>query len=159
MCFVWAVVKVWQISRTIKIKINLYNSDMSWLMTSLNRMLAYLFLSKVATLMAESEHKAIHAQPYFHMCISVSQLVRNIGIAVFADIAVFTGIAVFALLQHLNVITSSLAVEEKWKTCIKCEQIGGVSPRQISTFLTCLMLLYTTHACYILLLLLTTHVH
>ena len=29
------------------------------------------------------------------MCISISQLVRNIGIAVFAGIAIFAGIAVF----------------------------------------------------------------
>ena len=39
-------------------------------------MLAYLSLNKEASL-----NKAIHSQPYFHMCISVSQLVRNIGIA------------------------------------------------------------------------------
>ena len=33
--------------------------------------------------------KAIYSQPYFHMCISVSQPVGNIGIAEFAGIAVF----------------------------------------------------------------------
>ena len=42
----------------------------------------------------------------------------------------------------------------------KCELIGGGSPRHLNT---CLSLLYTTHvsiyATYILLLLLTTHVH
>ena len=28
---------------------------------------------------------------------------------------------------------------------IKCELIGGGSPRHLNTFLTCLLLLYTTH--------------
>ena len=65
-------------------------------------MLAYLFLSQVATL-----HKAIHSQPYFHICNSVSQLVRNIDIAVFAGIAAFAGIAVFPRLGLLKVITSN----------------------------------------------------
>ena len=45
--------------------------------------------------------KAIYFQPYFHMYISALQLVRNIGIAVFA------GIAIFALLRRLNIINSS----------------------------------------------------
>ena len=70
-------------------------------------MLAYLFLSIVAN------HKAIHSQPFFHMCISVSQLVRNIGRAVFVGIAtllaiaVFASIAVFAGLRRLNVMLYS----------------------------------------------------
>ena len=59
-------------------------------------MLAYLFLSEVASLT-----QSIHSQTYLYVCISVLQLVRNIAIAVFADIAAFgmatfTGIAVFA---------------------------------------------------------------
>ena len=49
-------------------------------------MLAYLLLSKVDIL-----HKAVHIQPYLHVYISVSQLVRNIGIAVLADIAMLAG--------------------------------------------------------------------
>ena len=28
---------------------------------------------------------------------------------------------------------------------IKCELIGGGSPRHLNTFLTCMLLLYTTH--------------
>ena len=44
---------------------------------------------------------------------------------------------------------------------IKCELIGGGSPRHFNTFLTCLLLLYTTHinTCYVLLLLLTVHMY
>ena len=51
----------------------------------------HLFQSKVATLL-----KAIHSRPYFHMCIPVPQLLRNIGIAVFADITAYAGVQVFA---------------------------------------------------------------
>ena len=63
--------------------------DITLLMTSL---LVVFHVSKVATL---THVKAIHSQPYFHMCISVLQPVSNIGIAVFPGIAVFSGIAVF----------------------------------------------------------------
>ena len=56
-------------------------------MTSLLMTSLLVFFMQVATL---TQVKAIYSQPYFHMCISVSQPVRNIGIAVFADIAVFT---------------------------------------------------------------------
>ena len=64
-------------------------------------MLVYLFLSKVATF-TQSNSLPL----YFHMCVSVSQPVKNIDIAVFTSISVFAGIAVFARLRHLNVITS-----------------------------------------------------
>ena len=59
----------------------------------------FFYVSKVATL-TQTQIKAIHSLPYFHMCISVSQPVRNIGIAVFA------GIVAFDHLRLLNVITS-----------------------------------------------------
>ena len=52
-------------------------------MTSL---LVFFHVRNIATL---TQVKAIYCQPYFHMCISVSQPVRNIGMAVFAGIAVF----------------------------------------------------------------------
>ena len=62
-------------------------------------MLAYLFLSKVAIL-----HKAIHSQQFFHMCISVSQLVRNIGIASFAAIAVFACLRCLTVILVINML-------------------------------------------------------
>ena len=40
------------------------------------------------------------------MCISVSQLVRTIGTAVFAGMAVFAGITVVICLRHLSIISS-----------------------------------------------------
>ena len=53
-------------------------------------MLAYLFLSEVATL---TQSNSLSAKfPYVHFCL---QLVRNVGIAIFAGIIVFAGIAVF----------------------------------------------------------------
>ena len=67
-------------------------------MASYDIILWFLHVSKVATL---TQVKAIYPQPYFHMCISVSQSVRNIGIAV------FEGIAVFA---HLCDVSTSLLV-------------------------------------------------
>ena len=69
-------------------------------------MLVYLFLNKVATLTQSNSL-------YFRMCISVSQLVRSIGIAVFAGMALFSGMtvfagtAVFARFRCLTVITSN----------------------------------------------------
>ena len=56
-------------------------------------LLVFFHVSKVATL---TQVKAIYSQP---MCISVSQPIRNISLAIFA------GLAVFARLQRLNVIT------------------------------------------------------
>ena len=67
-------------------------------MTSL---LVFYHASKVATL---TQVKAVYSQSYSHMCISISKLVKNISIAIFA------GIAVFARLQPLNVITSESAI-------------------------------------------------
>ena len=66
-------------------------------------MIALFASSKVHTLT-----KINPSQPYFHMYISVSfvsQLVRNIGIAV------FTGIAVFAHLRRLNIVTVILLLD------------------------------------------------
>ena len=40
---------------------------------------------------------------YFHMCISVSQLVRNIGIVVFAGMAHLLAIAIFVVIESLAV--------------------------------------------------------
>ena len=48
-------------------------------------MLVYLFLCG---------KKVIHSQLYFHMCISVSQQVKNFDIAVFAALGSFAGISV-----------------------------------------------------------------
>ena len=94
--FALAVIKAREISR-VK---NQQNHALRYYVTP--SVLAYLLLSKVATL------KAIYSPLYFHVCISVSQPVRNIGIAVFAGITVFAGIVAFACLRHLNIITSSV---------------------------------------------------
>ena len=67
---------------------NLYNSDnKDCLMPALFYDItpSVFSASKVATL---TQVKAIYSQVYYHMCISVSQLVSNIGIAEFAGIAV-----------------------------------------------------------------------
>ena len=53
----------------------------------------FFHVSKIATL---TQINAVDSQPHFLMSISVSQPVRNIGIAV------FSGIAVFAHLRCLN---------------------------------------------------------
>ena len=78
-------------------------------------MLVYLFLYSYTM----QFHNAMQSQPYFHMCISVSQLIRNIGIAVFAGMAaltgiagftgivIFAGLAVLACLRYLNIIITS----------------------------------------------------
>ena len=55
----------------------------------------FLYVSKFATI---TQIKAIYSQPYFHMWISVSHPVGDIGIAVFA------GKTVFACLRRLNAI-------------------------------------------------------
>ena len=47
----------------------------------------FFHATKVATL---TQVKAIYTHPYIHICISVSQPVRNIGIVIFAGIVVFT---------------------------------------------------------------------
>ena len=57
--------------------------------------LLVLFLVSKGTLTV----KAIYSQPYFHMCISISQLIGNIGIAVFAGLAVFAAFDVWISLQ------------------------------------------------------------
>ena len=57
----------------------------------------FFHVNEVATL---NQITAIHSQAHFHVSISASQPVRNIGIAVFA------GRAVFARLRRLNVISS-----------------------------------------------------
>ncbi len=75
-------------------------------MTSL---LVFFHVSKVAT--PTDKVKTIYCQPYFSMCISVSQTARNTGIAVFAGISVFAGITVFpglALFAFLRCRTSLL---------------------------------------------------
>ena len=107
---------------------------MSGFMTSLLVCLyIYLFLSKVATHTQSSSLSAI----FFHMCISVSQLVSHIpvvawagiaafadvsvfagitvytGVSVFAGITVYTGIAAFAHLRRLNVTTWTWECTEK----------------------------------------------
>ena len=64
--FAWAVVKTRQVPRTIWEK-NLVNSDIYSNMTSLLVcLLIYLYIKKRLI------HKAIHYQPYFNMCISVT---------------------------------------------------------------------------------------
>ena len=67
-------------------------------MTSL---LVFFHVSDVITL---THVKAIYSHPYFRMCISISQPVRNFGIVEFAGIAVFAGIAAFADFRRLKVI-------------------------------------------------------
>ena len=69
-----------------------------------------LFISKVATL---TQSNSISA--YFHIYISVSQQVRDIGITVFTGIAAFTCTAVFVgilftRIQRLKVNTSKLCL-------------------------------------------------
>ena len=63
-------------------------------------MLAYLLPSKVATLTQSNSLSA-----YFRICISVAQLVRNIGIAVYAGIAVFAGYSSIRSPTTFNVVT------------------------------------------------------
>ena len=85
-----------QISRSIKQKkLTILNTD-----RHITQFLVFLHVSKVATL---TQVKTIYFQPYAFLCISTSQLVRNIGIAVFA------GISVFACLRCLSFITSKYA--------------------------------------------------
>ena len=56
------------------------------------------------------------------MCISLSQLLMNIGIAVFAGIAIFVGIAVFAGIAAFTVITVFAHLRHlNMITCMKVE--------------------------------------
>ena len=63
----------------LEIVINDEENGCRFVMTFLNMLAIFASLSKVAILTL-----SILSQPYFHVCISVSQLVRDIGIAVFA---------------------------------------------------------------------------
>ena len=94
MFLAWDVVKARNIFKTIKrIFLTTLTTNSAYDIT----LSIFFHVSKVATLI---QVKAIYSQPYCHMCISDSQLVRN------NSIAVFDGIAVFARLRCLNVITS-----------------------------------------------------
>ena len=72
--------------------------DITLLMTSL--LVFFLLVSKVATL---TQVKVIYSQPFFHICVSVSQPARNFG---------------FIRLQCLNVITSNNWTVRYISTCI-----------------------------------------
>ena len=51
----------------------------------------------------------------------------------------------FIALKRSQVVPLSLSNGGEKKDHIKNELIGGGSPRHLNTFLTCLLLLYTTH--------------
>ena len=67
-------------------------------------MLAYLFLSKIATLIQSNSLSAIF--PYVHFCFTTGQEYWHNSI-LWQCIAIFAGIAVFVRLRHLNIITGT----------------------------------------------------
>ena len=86
MFLAWEVIKDITISRTLNKNLD-KSDDKYYLMASLSMtsLLVFFHANKVTT---RKQVRTIYSQPYFHMCISVSQPVRNIGIAICVDIEV-----------------------------------------------------------------------